>query len=299
MSFWKSYFQFTRKERNGIILLVTIIVLIWVAYVGVDSFFKKDINDYLSFEQKVDDFYKSVDSANLVKQDTSITFFNKDTCFVDVNFPDFEHLLCIGLNEHLSKTWMNYIQKGGTFKQLDEVKKLWGMNDSIFNQILPYLKITAKENKYEKKTYSYEPPKNYKKTEKKIEMVELNTSDTSQLIALPGIGSSFASRIIKYRKRLGGFYNKEQLKEIYGLNQEIYDKISPYVYVDVFEIKKVNINTDDYSTLIQNPYFTKEAVKAILQYRKKSGKFMNANDLMIHQIVSEDEWTKLKWYVTF
>ncbi len=299
MSFWKFYFQFTRKERNGIILLVAIIGLIWGAYVGSDYFFKKDVNDYRSFEQKVDDFYKSIDSVKPLNQDTHIVSFNKDTCIVDVNAPDFQTLLCIGLNEHLSKTWLNYIHKGGKFKQIDEVKKLWGMNDSIYNNILPYLTITAEEHKYVKKTYSNEPQRNYKKFEKKIEMVELNTADTSQLDALPGIGSSFASRIVRYRNRLGGFYSKEQLREIYGLSQELFDKISSYVYVDVFEVKKVNINTGDYSTLIQNPYFTKETVKAILQYRKKSGKFNNANDLMIHQIISEDEWAKLKWYIEF
>lgn len=299
MSFWKSYFQFTRKERNGIIFLIAVIALIWGAYVSADYFFKKDVKDYLSFEQKVDDFYKSIDSAKPVKADIQHISFNKDTCLVDVNMPDFQHLQCIGLNEHLSKTWMNYIQKGGKFKQIDEVKKLWGMNDSIFNIIMPYLTITVEEKTYQQKTFSNELKRNYSKPEKKIEMVELNTADTSQLDALPGIGSSFASRIVKYRNRLGGFYSKEQLREIYGLNQELFDKISPYVYVDVFEVKKLNVNTGDYSTLIQNPYFTKEAVKAILQYRKKSGKLNNANDLLIHQIISQDEWAKLKWYVEF
>ena len=298
---WKDYFQFTRKERNGIIFLIAVIVFVWIAYFIIDSFFKPNAIDYSHFEKQVDLFYNSIKTDSIIenKDSTNINFTNKDSCIVDINAPTLNFLLCIGLNEHLSKTWINYINKGGSFHKIEDVKKLWGMNDSIFNSILPYLTITVHENKFEYNTYPKETKRNYTKPEKKIEMVELNTADTAQLDALPGIGSSFASRIVKYRNRLGGFYDKEQLKEIYGLNQELYEKISPYIYVDVFEVKKVNINTSDYSTLIQNPYFTKEAVKAILQYRKKSGKCNNANDLMIHQIISQEEWAKLKWYVEF
>jgi len=299
----RSYFQFTRKERNGILFLIIMIALVWVAYALLDYLFKPDFQDYSLFEKKIDSFYASMDdSSTILKkniQDTNI--FKHDTCIVDINHPQMEQLKCIGVKEYLAKTWINYTKKGGKFKTTEELKKLWGMNDSIFNAIFPYLIIKLDNNQANQKNYSnsYKNSHYHQKEEKKIEMVELNTADTNQLIALPGIGSSFASRIIKYRKRLGGFYNKEQLKEIYGLNKELYDKISPYIYVDVFEIKKININTGDYSTLIQNPYFTKETVKAILKYRKQFGRINNANDLLIHQIVTEDEWNKLKWYLVF
>lgn len=299
---WKAYFQFTRKERNGILFLIFFILAIWIVYFSIDSFFKPDVNDYSFFEKQIDQFYNSLkdSSTKEAKSYTAIVPVDKDTCIVNVNKPELGHLICIGLSKHLSETWIHYIQKGGKFKQIDEVKKLWGMNDSIFYTIAPYLTISTDDNKKENKNnYTTTNQYHYKKQDEKIEMVELNSADTSQLIALPGIGSSFASRIIKYRNRLGGFYDKEQLKEIYGLNQELYEKISPYIYVDVFEVKKVNINKGDYSTLIQNPYFTKEEVKAILQFRKKYGKFNNANDLLIHQIISQDEWAKLKWYVEF
>ncbi|NSW45861.1 MAG: helix-hairpin-helix domain-containing protein [Bacteroidales bacterium] len=299
----RSYFQFTRKERNGILFLFIIIALVWFAYASLDYFFKPNIHDYSQFEKQIDTFYASIeDNPAKIKNTPQDTLaYNRDTCFVDINHPQIEHLRCLGIKEHLAKTWINYTQKGGKFKTIDGLKKLWGMNDSIFNAIAPYLMLNTNDTPTNLKNYSKsnDTPPYLKKAEKKIEMVELNTADTNQLIALPGIGNSFASRIIKYRNRLGGFYNKEQLKEIYGFNQELYEKISPYIYVDVFEIKKVNINTGDYSTLIQNPYFTKEAVKAILQYRKKTGKINNADDLLIHQIVSEDEWNKLKWYVAF
>ncbi|MGQ9846209.1 MAG: helix-hairpin-helix domain-containing protein [Bacteroidales bacterium] len=297
----KSYFQFTRKERNGILFLLFIIVLIWIIYISLDFIFKPNFHEYSQFEKQIDSFYASINDSQINTKNTqqkTITY-NKDTCIIDVNYPQIELLHCIGINDRLAKIWINFTKKGGTFKRIDEIKKLWGMTDSIFNSIVPYLTISNNNSKKNNVAYTHKNWQNSNTPEKKIEMIEINTADTIQLKKLPGIGSSFASRIVKYRNRLGGFYAKEQLKEIYGLNQELFDKISPYIYVDVFEIKKININTGDYSTLIQNPYFTKETVKAILQYRKKYGKFNNGNDLLTHQIITEEEWLKLKWYVDF
>lgn len=294
---FKSYFQFTRKERNGILFLISIIVLVWVIYISVDFFFKPNPLDYSRFEKQIDLFYASMnDTKSIPKKNIA---YNKDTCIIDVNSPQIDLLHCIGINDHLANTWINFTKKGGTFKTIEEVKKLWGMNDSIFNTIAPYLTLCKNESKEINSTFSNKTWQNTKKSEKKVEMIEINTADTIELKKLPGIGKSFALRIVKYRNRLGGFYAKEQLMEIYGFKQELFDKISPYIYVDVFEIKKININTSDYSTLIQNPYFTKEAVKTILQYRKNYGKFNNGNDLLIHQIINEDEWSKLKWYIDF
>lgn len=297
----KSYFQFTRKERNGILFLLFIIVLVWVIYFSLDYIFKPNFNDYSQFEKQIDLFYASINDNQINSKNTpqKNKNYNKDTCIIDINSPQIDLLHCIGINDRLAKTWINFTKKGGTFKTIEDVKKLWGMNDSIFNAIVPYLTLSKNDIKEINSSFPNKTWQNTKKTEKKTEMIEINTADTIQLKNLPGIGSSFASRIVKYRNRLGGFYTKEQLKEIYGLNQELFDKISPYIYVDVFEIKKININTSDYSTLIQNPYFTKEAVKTILQYRKKYGMFSNGNDLLNHQIISEDEWSKLKWYIDF
>ncbi len=63
-------------------------------------------------------------------------------------------------------------------------------------------------------------------------MIELNTADTTTLKQLRGIGSILSLRIIKYRKKIGGFTHKEQLKNIYGLSEETYQNILPHVWVD-------------------------------------------------------------------
>ena len=61
--------------------------------------------------------------------------------------------------------------------------------------------------------------------------IDLNSADTTLLKRVPGIGSSFARRIIKYRDLLGGYYVVEQLQEVYGMDRERYDAIHPYFTV--------------------------------------------------------------------
>lgn len=294
MEFWNTYFRLTRKERNGILILVVLNILGWSLFIFFNDIFKSNSkNDLNEFEQSLKSFYEVKDSSTLTQRSVKENIqWQKDTCMVNINYPKYEHLLCIGIPDKLARTWMNYILKGGKFRSKEDVKKLWGMNDSIFSTIEAYLTY-SEENKTNLAEQATKP------VQKKIEMIELNSADTNQLKALPGIGSSFASRIVKYRQRLGGYVAKEQLKEIYGLNEELFDKISPYVYVDIFEVKKININTGDYSTLIQHPYLNKDMVKQILQLRKKQGSIQSKDDLINSGIMLKEEWDRVKWYIEF
>ena len=73
----------------------------------------------------------------------------------------------------------------------------------------------------EKKTAAYkkfDPPRINKK---KIQPFEINSADTTAFIALPGIGSKLAARIVLFREELGGFYNIEQIREVYGLQDSV------------------------------------------------------------------------------
>jgi len=61
-----------------------------------------------------------------------------------------------------------------------------------------------------------------RKFNRKIPLLDINTSDSSALVTLPGIGPVLSMRIIRYRNLLGGFWSVNQLKEIYGLPEETF-----------------------------------------------------------------------------
>src|SRR5690606_40943919 len=51
--------------------------------------------------------------------------------------------------------------------------------------------------------------------------LDINRCTAGELVALPGIGPVLAERIIKYRNLLGGFVDKWQLVEVYGLDSSV------------------------------------------------------------------------------
>lgn len=73
-------------------------------------------------------------------------------------------------------------------------------------------------------------------------VVELNSADTTTLKKVPGIGSVFAKRIIKYRDLLGGFYSVEQLGEVYGIDEERYEAMKSWFSVDLSAIRQLFVN---------------------------------------------------------
>lgn len=61
--------------------------------------------------------------------------------------------------------------------------------------------------------------------------INLNTCTAEELTALDGIGEKKADAIIQYREYLGGYTSVEQVKDIKGIGDKIYEKISPYLTV--------------------------------------------------------------------
>lgn len=106
-----------------------------------------------------------------------------------------------------------------------------------------------------------------KYVKKEIGVLELNTADTLQLQELRGIGPAFARRIVAYRDKLGGYYAKEQLMEVYGFTPELYEKVKNQVKVNKSLIKKIDVNAYDIGYLKRHPYISYYEAKAIVDYR--------------------------------
>ena len=78
---------------------------------------------------------------------------------------------------------------------------------------------------------------------KPLSPIDINLADTTAFIALPGIGSKLADRIVRFREKLGGFYSTEQIGEVYGLADSVFQKIRSLLLMKPFQVKKININT--------------------------------------------------------
>ena len=102
-------------------------------------------------------------------------------------------------------------------------------------------------------------------------MVDVNTADTTAFVALPGIGSKLALRIVNFRDKLGGFYSVDQIAEIYGLPDSSFQRIKHLLKLDNPSIKKININTASKDEMKLHPYFKWNLANAIVEYRNQHG----------------------------
>ena len=62
--------------------------------------------------------------------------------------------------------------------------------------------------------------------------ININTATKDELMTLPGIGDSKADAIIKYRDEYGPFQNIEDITNITGIKEGVYNNIKDYIIAD-------------------------------------------------------------------
>jgi DNA uptake protein ComE-like DNA-binding protein len=128
-------------------------------------------------------------------------------------------------------------------------------------------------------------------------IIELNASDSLELMRLRGIGPAFAKKIMSYRKLLGGYYNKEQLLEVWGMDITRYNTIKDHIRVERDSIHKININTEAFKLLMKHPYIKYEIARSIIIYRKEHGNFKNIDELKSMENINDSIFNKLNPYI--
>jgi len=141
------------------------------------------------------------------------------------------------------------------------------------------------------------PAGRYDQPFKRSRIIELNTADTFELRGLPSIGPWLARKIVDYRERLGGFYDVEQLLEVYRLTPGKLDTIAPYLVIDTSMVTRLDINSIALDELFKHPYFSRSQAKGLLAYRDKHGPFASVLDLKKCLLIDEKTFEKVRDYV--
>jgi DNA uptake protein ComE-like DNA-binding protein len=143
------------------------------------------------------------------------------------------------------------------------------------------------------------PQQSNKKYVSKKPLIDINKSDSAALVKLPGIGPVLSARIIKYRRLLGGFATIDQLKEVYGLQEETFEMIKGKVFADSTFVTKISINSAGFKEISRLPYFERYDVTAILKYRELKGRIRNINELTENKLITNEKASKLRPYLRF
>jgi len=242
---WKNFFYFSRRERQGILLLLVFIAGI---FAGKWIFSSAKPQPLTGSEFSEKELTQTNDFSNTSERSVYTPIYNNNRQSTLRNYPS---------------------QKEQTRTYYTQEKA-------------PVVRPKPATEKFPKGT-----------------VIELNEADTTILTRIPGIGPAFAKRITAYRKTLGGYHRIEQLQEVYGMYEELYTQITPYLSIDPESIIGIPVNTASVERLRAHPYINFYQAKAIVELRKKRGQISGIEELQLLEEFTPDDWVRITPYLVF
>jgi competence protein ComEA len=287
-----TYFDFSKGEFNGLLILFGLIIMVALAPLTFDWFKREDGRGVPVEIKKLEwmvRVQKSGRSAASRTKNSKRIFKPFD---FDPNQLDVEGWQKLGLSLKQAQAVIKYVNKGGKFFNKEDVRKMYTISPAVYAVLEPFIKISPLEKAAHKPLYTKRP-------QKTLTVFDINTADTTELQEIRGVGPAFARRIANYRDRLGGFYKLEQLVEVYGLDSLKFEEIKGQVKLGQAELRKININTAQFDDLKNHPYLKYKQVNAILQYRKQHGNYTSFADLKKVAILPAETVDNLAPYLSF
>ena len=136
------------------------------------------------------------------------------------------------------------------------------------------------------------------KTQAAFWTLDINQADSVAWVGLKGIGPGYARRILAYRERLGGVYQVDQLKEVYGMDSVWVDANRGHLLVGAGIYKKIAVNRVGWNEF-RHPYISYAQVKVFLAYRKHHPVLQDFQALEQIKLLDHSMWKRLRPYLSF
>lgn len=306
---WKNFFFFSGSQRAGIILLVILIVLFsiinfYLPHFSGDVSFVDDSICLAEFES----FKKSLVSLDSLKRKQRFESFEQRNDFsykekfkkqsyklfpFDPNELDSAGFVALGLKPYVASNILKYRKKGGRFSDRKSFSRVYGIREEKYHELEPYISMSSENSKIT----NIKSINNDEKTA--VFIIDLNSADTAELMRIKGVGKGYARSIIRFRQQTGGFVHVDQLREMYGMTQENFEKIKPYCSANPTLVNKININTASVDKLRAHPYLNFYQARQIYELRRKKGKLTGLSDLYGLSELNDSVLIKISPYLKF
>ena len=274
MKIFKSHFWYTKNQRNGILLLLIIIIFLQLIlyFKNFDSQQMVDLS-----LPKITSYNKQLDS---LKKKSSKKKKFKIYPFNPNYISDYKGYQ-LGMNIDEIDRLLAYREQKLYVNSAKEFQTITKISDSLLQKISPFFKFpdwVQKKNNYKNNQQRYIPNSRINVSE--ITTVDINKATLKDFTAIEGVDEYISERIIKYRSKIQGFSFKEQLFEVWGLDELIANKIlSTFSIKNIPKIKKVNINTASFKEVLSNPYIDYKLCIQIFDYRDEVAELQSISEI--------------------
>lgn len=276
MSFFTSYFWYNKSQRNGVLFLVMLIIILQLI-ISFGDFSLDEKKDLCVPE--ILTYYEQIDSLKLLAlQNRKQQLFPFNPNYITdykgeqlgMSLKEIDRLLAF-------RNTNKFINSKKEFQQVTKV------SDRLLNDIAPYFKFpdwVVNKRKQTPVVSSRRTKQSEFEYKKSISTIDINKATAEDFQTIRGIGPVFSERIIQYRSKLQGFSFESQIYEIWGIEKEVAKKvISTFQIIKKPILKKTNVNTATFKELLKTPYVNYDLCKKILDYRDEVAELQNISEL--------------------
>ncbi len=271
----KSHFTFSKEQRNGIFLLILLIIILQGVYFFVVPLTAgNDVKELSVNREELKKFQKEIDSLKQVELEArqpKIYPFNPNY------ITDYKGASLGMSNEEIDRLHA-FRKQDKWVNSTEEFQQVTKISDSLLNAISPYFKfpdwVTNPKPKANVTVYN-NTPKTFAQKQ------DLNTATAKQLQKINGVGAYFSERIVKFRNAFsGGFIADVQLQDVYGLTPEVIEKITEQFTVKTPRvIKKININEAAIEDLVTIQHIDYDLAHDIVEQRQLRDGYKSLDEL--------------------
>lgn len=266
----KSYFQFSKGQRRGVLSLLLLILIIQLSYfywstrkITLESTSDKS---WLAMQAVIDSLKMSQSSSVINKYPFNPNFIS--------DFKGYQLGMSLDEINRLSE----FRKQNKFVNSAKEFQQVTGVSDSLLSVISPYFKFPSWVNQSKKAFSSYTKNTNVNKIS--IIRKDINEATQDDLIKIYGIGPALSERILKQKDILGGFVSMEQMESIWGLSPEVIENlIKNFQVTTIPTVNKIDVNNLSVKELAKFPYFNYTIAKEIVTYRSMNNGIHSIEDL--------------------
>ncbi|HLQ98931.1 MAG TPA: helix-hairpin-helix domain-containing protein [Sphingobacterium sp.] len=301
---FKPIFSLTRKERSAFFIIILLIIISFIApWLYRNMRKSQDMEVFIEYlKDSVAEIEEEEVEEQLYSDKKEIQYFD-----FDPNTLSRQEWVRLGLSEAQADVVLYYQERGGRFRDKEDLKKVYVISDEFYIAVEPYIQIIPgkeeieKENKFERSgNFEKKTTENTSKKDEADYKININAADTTEWKKIRGIGPVLSQRIINFKKALGGFYSIDQIKEVYGIEEELFQAIKPKLTLsDSNNYNKIDINVINEVELAKHPYVNRKEAKIIVNYRMQHGDFEHFEEIRKIKGINLEKVSKVFPYLSF
>lgn len=243
--------RFSKRQRIGVLILFLIIVSLQLVLFFAPQNDLLSVTPYRISLKSFEKEFEALQQKSVEESKPKIYPFNP-------NFITSYKVYTLGMSVEEIERLQIFRAKDRWVNSAKEFQQVTGVSDSLLHTISPFFKFPKWVTQAQQK-----------KPKPKNTMLDLNLATAAQLQSVYGIGPKLSERILRYRSKFnGGFADMVELKAVYGLTDEVIERIKQrFVIKQPRSIVKINLNEAHQEDLVKIPFIDYELAYTIAEQR--------------------------------